>query len=212
MEEGPSKIMAFARLMGTRWCGEVDRVPGVLYVATIFFHVLGVPLFPLQSWIILLDLRGSKTAASVAIGWDAKSILIAIVRAVLVVATVSLGVIGAGGMVGFAMGVNGWLLPTILCGFFAPFLATLLFTYRLGEATIPRAEELAIRAGFSEMEAHAIADDVRQGALDEHGRGALDASFQEVLCPKCGRIVAKTTRVCPRCERRLDGPDSFVGN
>jgi hypothetical protein len=203
MEEGPQGIMAIGSVVGTRWCGEVDRVPGVLHVATLFFYVLGVPLIPLQSWIVLEDLRGSKTAASAAIGWDVKSILMAIVRVVLFLATCAVGAAGLGGLIGLALGRNGWLLATILCGIAIGLTAALRFTYRMDEASIPRAEELAMRAGFTEAEAHSIADDIRMAALQTLGEGELHESFQMIPCPGCGREVARTTRICPRCEHRL---------
>ena len=39
-------------IFGTRLFGKVDEVSGYFHVATEFFHIDYVPLFPVKSWIV----------------------------------------------------------------------------------------------------------------------------------------------------------------
>lgn len=188
-------VSALSALMGTRWCGEVDQVPGLLYVATSFLHVAGVPLVPLRSWVVLLNLRGSRSAASAAIGWNLKSIAFAYLRAFLVLAAILFGAPAAGGLIGFVLGANGLILPTVLGACAAASWGLFLLTRRISGASEERARYLAMRAGFREEEAEAIANELRLGKAFEESLACV--------CPGCGREVANSTRVCPRCERRL---------
>jgi hypothetical protein len=68
-------------VVGVRPYGKVHRVPGLFYVATNFFHIWFIPLFPTGSWLILDD--GSQRSAS--IGLSARSILFAYLRPILFV-------------------------------------------------------------------------------------------------------------------------------
>src|SRR5215207_6184396 len=77
-------------IFGTRLYGKVDHVPGLFYVATKFFHVQFVPLVPAGSFLIIDD--GSERG--VAIGVSGKSILVAWLRAALVVGGIVAVVLG----------------------------------------------------------------------------------------------------------------------
>ena len=59
---------------GQRLYAKVDRVPGVLYVATLFFHLMFIPLFPLGG-IVVAERDGR--AAPIPMSW--KSMLLAYV-------------------------------------------------------------------------------------------------------------------------------------
>ena len=70
-------------IFGTRLFGKVDQVDDV-HVATKFFHVQFVPLFPLESWVVLSkDGDGWQGFPMAKLAW--KSVLIAWLRAALVV-------------------------------------------------------------------------------------------------------------------------------
>ena len=69
-------------IFGTRYFGYCDKVYSpdgseVGQVATMFVHVMFVPLIPLQSWFLLGDERGVKISMSL------KSVLVAWVRSFL---------------------------------------------------------------------------------------------------------------------------------
>ena len=66
---------------GTRWCGKVDRVPGLCYVRTRFFHLQFVPLIPLASYLLI---EGTNEERGVPIPLSIKSILTAWIRTALV--------------------------------------------------------------------------------------------------------------------------------
>jgi len=52
-------------IFGTRTFGKVDRVPGLFYVTTQFFHINFVPILPLHSYIIFEGTnRGKKIGVS----------------------------------------------------------------------------------------------------------------------------------------------------
>jgi hypothetical protein len=58
---------------GTQFYGKVDRVPGLCYVVTRFFHVWFIPLIPLQSY-LTLEMGASRlpiplSGKSVFAGW-----------------------------------------------------------------------------------------------------------------------------------------------
>src|SRR2546422_392672 len=68
---------------GQRFFGKVDVVPGLCHVATRFFYVQFFPLVPLQSFILIAgkgEERGVPTSMSF------KSVLVAWLRAALVLA------------------------------------------------------------------------------------------------------------------------------
>jgi hypothetical protein len=63
---------------GQRMYAKVDRVPGVLYVATLFFHLMYLPLIPVGG--IVVAARDSR-AGSIPMSW--KSILVAYLRVIM---------------------------------------------------------------------------------------------------------------------------------
>ena len=66
--------------------GRTDKVDGLFYVGTSFFHIFFIPLIPLGSYIVRKEddnwLAGFK---GVSIGWSIKSVLYAWARAAAVV-------------------------------------------------------------------------------------------------------------------------------
>jgi hypothetical protein len=64
---------------GERYYGRVDRAAGLFHVATAFFHVNYVPLWPLQSCVIREDDRGFDCNGE-AVGLRLKSVLVGYAR------------------------------------------------------------------------------------------------------------------------------------
>lgn len=80
-------------VFGTRMYGQVDRMPEG-YVATQFFHIWFIPLFPIKSMLVTED-TGGDGVRGISLGWSGKSILAAYFRTAGVLATiVSIGVAG----------------------------------------------------------------------------------------------------------------------
>src|SRR3954466_4220447 len=65
-------------IFGSRLTGKVDEVPGLFHVATRFGHVYYLPLFPLQSYIVLG--RDGRRFRGVPIPLNTKSVLLAWAR------------------------------------------------------------------------------------------------------------------------------------
>jgi hypothetical protein len=76
-------------VFGTRMYGQVDRMPEG-YVATQFFHIWFIPLFPIKSLLVTED-TGGDGVRGISLGWSGKSILAAYFRAAGVVATLVSG-------------------------------------------------------------------------------------------------------------------------
>src|SRR5438309_11388848 len=65
---------------GERFYGRVDRAAGLFHVATLFFHVNYVPLWPLQSYVIREDDRGGFDCDGPAVGLRPRSVLVGYAR------------------------------------------------------------------------------------------------------------------------------------
>ena len=61
-------------VFGTQFYGKVDRVPGLFYVVTRFGHLWFIPLFPVESYLIL-DLPGETGKRGKGIPMSGKSVL-----------------------------------------------------------------------------------------------------------------------------------------
>ncbi len=78
-------------VFGTRMYGRVDQMPEG-YIATHFFHIWFVPLFPIKS-ILVTDDSNDRNVRGIPMGWSGKSILAAYVRTAGVLGTlVCLGI------------------------------------------------------------------------------------------------------------------------
>jgi hypothetical protein len=138
-------------VFGTQRFGRVDTVPGVAHLATLFFHIMFIPLFPVQSQIILdRGDRGERVLPLRKVVW--KSALMAWARLWMF-----LGMAGAGWMaymfnaryawdrdVQHAIGVaftksSG---QTTFAALAAALLVLFVLSYRLTRASGGRAEEL----------------------------------------------------------------------
>lgn len=82
-------------VFGTRRFGAVERVPGVVHVATVFVHVMFLPIVPLQSHVVVDGGEHEDRAMLLdSIRW--KSVFVAWLRASLIV----------GALLGFAAAVG----------------------------------------------------------------------------------------------------------
>jgi hypothetical protein len=69
-----------AGVHGERLYGQVDRVPGVCYVSTMFFHIQYVPFAPKQSFIVIEGSENSAGFRGKAVPLDVKSVVIGYLR------------------------------------------------------------------------------------------------------------------------------------
>ena len=180
---------------GTRRFGIVDHVPGLFYVATVFYQFYFIPLIPLRSYIFFFGETTHGYETAVPVWLSLKSVLFAWVR---------MSLVASGGL--FAVVSVGALLSSLQDPASIRFLYIALptcigcvigmrLTRVLEKASPWRAEKLALRLGFEPESAAEIRSLVEEGAPIDR---------QELVpCPSCGRENATTTRVCPRCETRL---------
>ncbi|QEL15290.1 hypothetical protein [Limnoglobus roseus] len=69
-----------AGVHGEHMYGYVDRVPGLCYVSTRFFHINFVPLIPLGSFVVLEGTEAEQGFQGKRIGFNAKSVLLGYFR------------------------------------------------------------------------------------------------------------------------------------
>ena len=155
---------------GSRQYGKVDHVPGLFYVATNFFYVQFVPLFPTGSVLVLDD--GSQRGMK--LGLHGKSVLFGYFRAATIVGGVAALIFGVIGIAERDMETGGILVGLGLLG-----VLLFLLSYKFGKASPTRAVELAGRAGISpEIVARFFVD----GKLNpDDFRIADDEEVREVL-------------------------------
>jgi hypothetical protein len=143
---GAEVMRVFLIPLGTRRFGRVDDVPGVCHVATVFFHVLYVPLVPLRSWVVFGGTAKDDSWQGIPIPMSFKSVLLAWLRLPILVA--------AGIFFLFAFGATGKDLAVAagLAAIGALFVGLYFGTRRLMGASPSRARELeqAVRAARGE--------------------------------------------------------------
>src|SRR5215470_3996184 len=66
-------------IYGNRLFGEVERVPGLLSVSTVFWHINYLPLLPRGSYAVL-DGSTDESFHGQPVGWSAKSVLAGYIR------------------------------------------------------------------------------------------------------------------------------------
>lgn len=128
--------------------GKVDRVRGLFYVATRFFHVYWVPLVPLASYLILEQATKARKPAGLKIPMSGRSVFWAWVRFLLVFGgcvLVPALVVALRRDAGRAW--QAWVAAALAVP--AAALALLALSYRVTHAGAERALELAVQAGIS---------------------------------------------------------------
>jgi hypothetical protein len=71
---------------GRKLFGRIDRVPGLLHVATMFVHIFFIPLIPLKSYIVLDSTVSGGNFRGIEFGLNPKSMLVAYFRAFFILA------------------------------------------------------------------------------------------------------------------------------
>jgi hypothetical protein len=166
---------------GSRLYGKVDQVPGLFYVATMFFHIQFVPLIPYQSMLLLDAPKAAGQGRGICIGLSGKSILFTWLR------TASLlgGIILAFSTLACAIEVlrgRAGQLPGPLVGLAGLAAACFLFfwaSYRLSRAGVARALKLATQAGIApEILAQHFAERLSDADIEKLERLAQNAEEQ----------------------------------
>ncbi len=109
-----------AGVHGERMYGYVDRVPGLCYVATQFFHFNFVPLFPLGSYVVLEGSEAEQGFQGKRIGFNAKSLLLGYFRGwvgLAVIVLCAMCAIFAGEI--WSDGADGLTRGLVICGLVA---------------------------------------------------------------------------------------------
>lgn len=78
-------------ILGKRFFGRTDNVPGVCYVVTLFAHGFWFPLLPIRSYLIPISPGQPDVIDGIPIPPSVKSVVLGYVRAVCVVAVAMFG-------------------------------------------------------------------------------------------------------------------------
>jgi hypothetical protein len=166
---------------GSRLYGKVDQVPGLFYVATMFFHVQFIPLIPYQSFLVLDAPKKAGQGRGTRIGLSGKSIFFAWLRTVFLLA----GVILAGSTLVCATellqarGGRQYEVLAVVAGFALICFLVFWASYRLSRPRITRALGLASQAGIPpEVLAQHFADRLSDAELEKLERFAQSAQEQ----------------------------------
>jgi hypothetical protein len=154
-------------IYGKRLYGKVDHVPGLFYVATAFVHLNFVPLFPTGSFLVIDDGTGEK---GVSIGWSAKSMLMAWLRANCIVAAPIMLIVGL---------IAYWQLLV----FGLAIIALLILSYSLIRVGRERAVALAVRGKLDPTFVHDHFDRLEGTSPTESGssRDIHDPRLDEAM-------------------------------
>jgi hypothetical protein len=136
-------------IWGQRNCGKVDKVPGLFYVVTQFFHLYYIPLIPLKSYVVLQGSEDGNGFKGVQTPMSFKSILLAWLRAALVLAVLG-GVIAGIVMTVEHMESKGEDLTKVIAPWVLVVVSVVLYwlTYKISLASRDRALHLAEQLGL----------------------------------------------------------------
>ena len=144
-------------IYGTRFFGQVDRVPGLMCVRTKFFHINFVPLLPIASWVVFEGTgRGVELKK---MRWN--SVLFAWVRTALWVIALAAAVIGFARM----GGDPDWHAYAPFFGVASGAAVAWFWSYRTALADFERAAQLAQMAQ--------LGPDMVQRLEQHFGRGVV---------------------------------------
>jgi hypothetical protein len=145
-------------IVGKKFYGKVDHVPGLFFVATLFWYVQLIPLLPLGSYLILDEkVKDDKDYRCFYVGYSLKSILLGWGRigllSVAVVCSI-MAVVRLNSLRGQTPNIHGALMAG---GVAVASWFLLWATYRLwSKASVEQSVAWAIKAGIdpSVVEAH----------------------------------------------------------
>jgi hypothetical protein len=131
-------------LFGTRNYGKVDQVPGLFYLSTRFAHFNFVPLFPIETHLIMDGSESGNGFRGVKLGMSGKSVIFAYLRAIAML----------GGLAACAFGIIRLVERNPIEGgvmLAAGVVAILFFilSYKLSKPSPHRALRLAEQAGIA---------------------------------------------------------------
>lgn len=145
-------------IMGKRFFGRVDRVPGLFYVATSFVHLFWFPLVPLGTSLVLERSERAGTGGSTVytvqkIGLSFKSLLLAYLRAI---AFFTILIYIAGPILKLSGVLQGLTEPALSLDYIGPRIAVLgaasvflWLSYRFTAPSTSRAVSLGEKLGYS---------------------------------------------------------------
>jgi len=140
-------------IYGKRLCGRVDRVPGVLYVATQFFHLYFIPVAPVNSFIIMEGSEGKDGFKGVKTRFSAKSIVVTYCRTLLFLGgslMLMVGALQACNRASDAISSGSGSLGYFVLPALGAISISVCFLWRpWSVATEPHAQELAASVGIS---------------------------------------------------------------
>lgn len=139
-------------IYGKKLYGKVDHGENQLHIATMFFHIWFIPLFPLGSFIVFenggkfRDFQGVKTRLNF------KSVLVTYLRLILVVAGIPFTFVGVMGLLA-GLGYETFLIPLIIG--IVSFL-TVSLSYEFVRANAETAQRLVERAELTRSPAFSV--------------------------------------------------------
>ena len=136
---------------GSRLYGKVDQVPGLFYVATMFFHVQFIPVIPYQSLLMLDAPKAAGQGRGIRIRLSAKSIFFTWLRTICLLAGILLTGSALVYVTELLQGRAGrhYELLTVVAGLALACFLGFWLSYRLSRAGIARALKLARQAGIA---------------------------------------------------------------
>lgn len=189
--------------------GVVDVVPGWFHVATPFHHACLIPLVPSPSVIVVAE-EGSALEGSykgVPIGYDGRSIRLAILEGLATLPAVGGGVVG---IVATILQRGPGLVTVVGLGLFLLGLAGLLLLRRIPRlATFERAMELATYLKMAEE--HRVQLELAFGRIDEpEARSRIAAILAEREAQQASRKVAREAKQEAKLEAKAQARGESV--
>lgn len=164
---------------GSKLYGKVDQVPGLFYVATMFFYLQFIPLIPYQSFLILDSPKQAGQGRGARIRLSGKSIFFTWLRTACLIG----GIVFAGLTLTFGIqwldGRAGREEFLVVAGLTLACFLVFWGSYRLSRAGITRALKLATQAGIApEILAQHFAERLSDADLEKLERFAQAAQEQ----------------------------------
>ncbi len=135
-------------IWGEKLYGKVDRINGVAYVATRFFHLWYFPLVPLTSFIVIAGTESEDGFQGVEIKIDTKSVLFGYLRGVLVTISILFGILFGVTLLGLNSSTPISEVVFLGLAFIGP-LSGLLVSYQLDKPSLTKAQQIMRRIGYT---------------------------------------------------------------